>query len=114
MYPADLGPEALTDLEAQPEEMCRGGSAIISPLGEYLAGPLYGEEGILYADLDLAAIAGAKFDFDPVGHYARPDVLRLNVDTEPRQAVRFGPDPVPPLELTESTEPSPPVREHEA
>lgn len=83
MYPADLGPEALTDLEGQPEEMCRGGSAIVSPLGEYLAGPLYGGEGILYADLDLDAIAGAKFDFDPIGHYARPDVFTLTVDERP-------------------------------
>ncbi len=83
MYPLDLGPEALTDLEQQPEEMCRGGSAIISPLGEYLAGPLYGSEGILYADLDLDAIAGAKFDFDPIGHYARPDVFTLTVDERP-------------------------------
>jgi nitrilase len=87
MYPADLGPEALTDLEQQPEEMCRGGSAIISPLGDYLAGPLYGGEGILYADLDLDAIAGAKFDFDPIGHYARPDIFTLTVDERP-QGVR--------------------------
>jgi nitrilase len=83
MYPTDLGPEALTDLEQQPEEMCRGGSAIISPLGDYLAGPLFGQEGILYADLDLDAIAGAKFDFDPIGHYARPDVFTLTVDERP-------------------------------
>ena len=83
MYPTDLGPEALTDLEQQPEEMCRGGSAIVSPLGEYLAGPLYGREGILYADLDRDAIAGAKFDFDPIGHYARPDIFTLTVDERP-------------------------------
>jgi nitrilase len=84
MYPTDLGPEALTDLEQQPEEMCRGGSAIISPLGDYLAGPLFGQEGILYADLDLDAIAGAKFDFDPIGHYARPDIFTLTVDERPQ------------------------------
>lgn len=80
MYPRDLGPEALTDLELAPEEMCRGGSAILSPLGEYLAGPLYGKEGILYADLDPDALAGARFDFDAVGHYARPDVFSFAVD----------------------------------
>ncbi|MEO5704576.1 MAG: carbon-nitrogen hydrolase family protein [Candidatus Limnocylindrales bacterium] len=80
MYPRDLGPEALTDLEAAPEDMCRGGSAILSPLGDYLAGPLYGKEGILYADLDPDAIAGARFDFDPVGHYARPDIFTFAVD----------------------------------
>ena len=80
MYPRDLGPEALTDLEQAPEEMSRGGSAILSPLGEYLAGPLYGREGIIYADLDPDALAGARFDFDPIGHYARPDVFSFAVD----------------------------------
>lgn len=80
MYPRDLGPEALTDLEVAPEEMCRGGSAILSPLGEYLAPPLYGREGILYADLDPEALAGARFDFDAIGHYARPDVFSFAID----------------------------------
>lgn len=85
MYPRDLGPEALSDLELAPEEMCRGGSAILSPLGEYLAPPLYGREGILYADLDPEALAGARFDFDPVGHYARPDVFSFAVDERARR-----------------------------
>ena len=80
MYPRDLGPEALSDLELAPEEMSRGGSAILSPLGDYLAGPLYGSEGILYADLNPNALAGARFDFDPVGHYARPDIFSFAVD----------------------------------
>ena len=84
MYPTDLGPEALTDLEEAPAEMCRGGSAIVSPLGDYLAGPLYGEEGILYADLAGDALAEAKFDFDPIGHYARPDVFKFWVNERPQ------------------------------
>ena len=90
MYPRDLGPEALTDLESAPEEMCRGGSAILSPLGEYLAPPLYGREGILYADLDPEALAGARFDFDAVGHYARPDVFLFAVDECARRAGSAG------------------------
>jgi predicted amidohydrolase/DNA-binding NarL/FixJ family response regulator len=65
MYPADL--EGIEELESQPQVMCRGGSAIISPLGEVLAGPLFDEEGILYADLDLREVARGKFDFDVVG-----------------------------------------------
>lgn len=85
MYPRDLGPEALTDLEMAPEEMCRGGSAILSPLGDHLAGPLYGREGILYADLDPDALAGARFDFDPIGHYARPDIFSFAVDERSRR-----------------------------
>jgi len=84
MYPTDLGPEALSDLEQQPEVLCRGGSAIISPLGDYLAGPLYDGEGILYADLDHDDLAASRFDFDPVGHYARPDVFTLTLDETAR------------------------------
>ena len=67
--------------------MCRGGSAIISPLGDVLAGPLYDEEGILYADIDLAEVARGKFDFDVVGHYARPDVFQLVVNEKPMSPV---------------------------
>ncbi|CAA9559902.1 MAG: Cyanoalanine nitrilase [uncultured Thermomicrobiales bacterium] len=84
MYPADLEDEALADLAGAPEEMCRGGSAIISPLGDYLAGPLWGQEGILYADLNQAAIAEGKFDFDVIGHYARDDIFSFAVDERPQ------------------------------
>ncbi|HSJ52737.1 MAG TPA: carbon-nitrogen hydrolase family protein [Anaerolineae bacterium] len=86
MYPPDL--EGLEDLADQPEIVCRGGSAIVGPLGEVLAGPLWDEEGILCADLDLGAVVRARFDFDPMGHYARPDVFRLVVDERPKPPVR--------------------------
>ncbi len=78
MYPADL--PGRDELERQPEVMCRGGSVIVSPLGEVIAGPLYDSEGILTAELDLATVVRSKLDFDVVGHYARPDVLRFVVD----------------------------------
>jgi len=81
MYPADL--KALEELSDQPEVMCRGGSTIISPLGEVLAGPLFDKEDILFATLDLGEIARAKLDFDVVGHYARPDVFQLVVNENP-------------------------------
>jgi nitrilase len=57
----------------------RGGSAILAPDGSYLAGPLYDEEGILYAELDPARLLAERQRFDPVGHYSRPDVLQLTV-----------------------------------
>ena len=85
MYPDDF--KGLRELDEQPEIMCRGGSAIISPLGKTLAGPLYGQEGILFADLDLGEIARSKFDFDVVGHYARPDVFQLIVNENPSFSV---------------------------
>lgn len=64
----------------------RGGSAILAPGGAYLAGPLYDEEGILYAELDPARLLAERQRFDPVGHYHRPDVLRLGVNPTVRAA----------------------------
>jgi nitrilase len=57
----------------------RGGSAILAPDGSYLAGPLYDDEGILYAELDPSTLLAERQRFDPVGHYNRPDVLQLTV-----------------------------------
>jgi nitrilase len=65
----------------------RGGSCIVDPLGQILAGPDYDGEHILIADLDLGAITRGKYDFDVVGHYARPDVFRLVVDERPQPVV---------------------------
>jgi nitrilase len=67
--------------------MSRGGSCIIGPLGRVLAGPLFDNPGILTADLDVDEIARGKFDFDVVGHYARPDVFKLVVNTAPSPPV---------------------------
>lgn len=69
--------------------LIRGGSCIVGPLGQLLAGPVYGEECVLTADLDRADLARAKFDFDVVGHYARPDVFRLHVNEQPMNPVVF-------------------------
>jgi nitrilase len=68
--------------------MMRGGSAIISPMGKVLAGPDFSGETILYAQIDPADVMRAKFDFDVTGHYARPDVFELVVDTRAKPAVR--------------------------
>jgi nitrilase len=65
----------------------RGWSAIVAPGGELLAGPLLDEEGILTAELDPARARAARHEFDPVGHYSRPDVFRLIVDERPHPAV---------------------------
>ncbi len=56
-----------------------GGSAILAPDGTYLAGPLWNEEGILYAELDPQRLYAARQRFDPAGHYHRPDVLKLQI-----------------------------------
>jgi nitrilase len=83
------GPDHESVLGDAPETvMMRGGSAIVGPLGRVLAGPDFSGETILYATLDPAEIARGKYDFDVTGHYARPDVFQLTVDTRPRHAVR--------------------------
>lgn len=87
-YPEELRQHP--ELAELPEEICPGGSAIYSPLGECLAGPVHGRQEILLADLRLERIAEGKYDFDVVGHYARPDVFRLQVDERPRPPVSGG------------------------
>jgi nitrilase len=90
MYPDDL--EIEEELQAWPEVLCRGGSAIYGPLGDLLAGPLWDREGTLYAELDLADVARGKFDFDVTGHYARPDVFQLWVNHDPQLPVELEED----------------------
>ena len=78
-YPADF---ELTEELAGGDLLGRGGSAILAPDGSYLAGPLYDEEGILYANLDPAQLAAERQRFDPAGHYHRPELLRLTLTSE--------------------------------
>lgn len=84
MYPGD-----------EDDWMSRGNSTIVGPDGDVLAGPLIGSTGIVVADLDLDRITVARRQFDAVGHYARPDVFSLQVDTRARPAVAFTLPPQP-------------------
>ncbi|MEH7376614.1 carbon-nitrogen hydrolase family protein [Neobacillus drentensis] len=84
MYPEDLA--CYDDLKSAPEVMCNGGSAIVGPLGEYITEPVWGKEDIIMADLDMKQIAYSQFDFDPVGHYSRPDVFKLLVNKEKQES----------------------------
>ncbi|AMH06197.1 carbon-nitrogen hydrolase family protein [Achromobacter xylosoxidans] len=69
--------------------LINGGSLIVGPLGDVLAGPLHGQTGLLTATIDIEDLVRARYDFDVVGHYARPDVFALDVDERVRQSVRF-------------------------
>ena len=71
--------------------LMRGGSCIIGPLGQVLAGPTFEGECILTADLDMNDIPRGKYDFDATGNYARPDIFRLYVNTRPMPAVVAAP-----------------------
>ncbi len=86
---AAYGPEHESALGDAPDTvMMRGGSAIIGPLGKVLAGPDFSGETILYAEIDPTEVMRAKYDFDVTGHYARPDVFELSVDTRAKRAVK--------------------------
>ena len=79
-------PEHLRDhlAEDRPELLSRGGSVIVSPMGEILAGPLYGEEGLLTADANMEELVRSKMDFDVIGHYSREDVFDFYIPGQPR------------------------------
>ena len=73
--------------------MSRGYTTIVAPGGEVIAGPVLEREEIVYADLDIAAVQEQRRMFDPVGHYSRPDVFTLHVDTRAKSPVVFDGDP---------------------
>jgi nitrilase len=83
-FPAGIPNTVAADAD---DVVSSGGSCIIDPLGQLLAGPARDGEEILFADIDLDQIARGEFDFDVDGHYARPDVFRLLVDEEPHPPV---------------------------
>ncbi|NMY11948.1 carbon-nitrogen hydrolase family protein [Pseudomonas veronii] len=69
--------------------LIQGNSVIIDPMGEVIAGPLKNGPGLLVAKIDLADLVKARYDFDVVGHYSRPDVFTLIVDERAKTSVKF-------------------------
>ena len=86
VVPARLGrsrrtfPAATTSTRGDDDWMSRGNTVIVDPCGQGARGPVSEQEAILYADVDLDAVRRSRREFDVVGHYARPDVFRLEVD----------------------------------
>lgn len=66
-----------------------GDSVVVAPGGEIVAGPMREEKGLLYAEIDSGHVATAKRALDVAGHYSRPDVFTLNVNTQPQSPVKF-------------------------
>lgn len=69
------------------EDLIRGGSLIVGPQGNLLAGPLFHEAGLVTAEIDLNDLTRARYDMDVSGHYARPDIFSLHVDTRPKRTI---------------------------
>ncbi len=86
-FPADYDPIQGNDPQTV---LIRGGSCIVNPFGEVIAGPIYNELAILTAEIDLDLITQGKYDLDVVGHYARPDIFQLWVNRSIQNAVVFG------------------------
>lgn len=83
-YTKSMYPEKYAhNVKDEPENLCPGGSIIVSPLGKVIAGPLFHKAGALIAELDLEDVAKSKFDFDVIGHYARNDIFELKVNGQP-------------------------------
>ena len=86
-------PEAAEIYGGDDDWMSRGNTTICGPEGDILAGPLEGAEGIVYAEIDADHARRARRKFDPAGHYARSEILRLVVDREPKPAALFAEPP---------------------
>ena len=83
-YTKSMYPEEYQHLVAnEDEDVCPGGSVIVSPSGKIIAGPLFGASRTLMAELDLDEIHQGNLDFDVVGHYARNDIFNLEINDQP-------------------------------
>lgn len=82
-------PEKSTLYPDNDEWINPGDSVVIAPGGDIVAGPLRKEKGILYCDIDINRAAGAKRALDVAGHYSRPDIFKLHINTKPQSPVKF-------------------------
>jgi nitrilase len=72
---------------ADDRPLINGGSMIVGPLGDVIAGPFEAQTGLLVAEIDTSELVQARYDLDVVGHYSRPDIFTLQVDERPRSNV---------------------------
>lgn len=80
MYPKNL--HCNEEIDKLSDIVCRGGSCIIDPYGHYETQPVWDQEAIIYADLDMEKVPASKMEFDVCGHYSRPDVLKFSASEE--------------------------------
>lgn len=88
---ADL-PHAQYMLDTAPEVSADGGSCLAAPDGSWIIEPIVGEEGLFTADIDIHKVYQERQNFDPTGHYSRPDVTRLHINRERQSIVNYSKD----------------------
>ena len=76
-------------LKKSPKVLANGGSCIAGPDGEWITEPILHKEGVFYATLDFNRVLEERQNFDPVGHYSRPDVTQLTVNRERQSTTKF-------------------------
>lgn len=86
---ASIAPEADTLRELLPEFAANGGSTVVAPDGEVLVAPRCNQECLLFCDFDHARVRQERQNFDPAGHYSRPDVVRVEVDRRRQSIASF-------------------------
>jgi nitrilase len=83
-FTKSMYPDKYQDLvKDEPGNICPGGSVIISPLGQVIAGPLFDTSGALITEIDLDEVTQSKLDFDVIGHYSRDDIFDLKIKGQP-------------------------------
>lgn len=84
------GIQLLLEMPCDDEDLLlRGGSAVIAPDTSYICNPLYDKKEIIFGDIDTTKIIEGKMTLDTDGHYSRPDIFELNVNTKPQKNVRY-------------------------
>jgi nitrilase len=76
-------------LETAPKVLANGGSCIAGPNGEWEIEPVLHKEGLIYHTIDFNRVLEERQNFDPVGHYSRPDVTQLSVNRQRQSTIKI-------------------------
>jgi nitrilase len=87
-FPADT-PHIDKILENAPEVLCDGGSCIAGPDGEWVVSPVAEKEGLIIGEINFDRVLEERHNFDPVGHYSRPDITQLHINRDRQSVIKI-------------------------